>query len=123
MTTLRTVWTFDWIKRYLTEACAFAEKKGLTIKPHNFGIHLTERGGELDGSGCLCPIGALELFLKKPRQAFNFNYDPFVDGFDSEIEPFEVEEQAKAWTEKDPVYGELYRLGRDFRKQYVKEAA
>jgi hypothetical protein len=105
------------LREKLTQACKYVEGHGGKIVPGSFGTDNLRRSGkwEVCPGNCYCPIGALELFLKQDRMNLPFEYDPFVDGFDSEIE------SSLAWAEKG--YGELYDLGREFRKQYVKGAA
>jgi hypothetical protein len=113
--------TVEILREEIKKACEYVERFGGVIRSGSFGTG-RDQLSVMEG-GCYCPIGALELLRKQRRSDFNFNYDPFIDGFDSEIDEWEVEEQAVAWEQKWKDAGKVYRLGRDFRKQYVKEAA
>jgi hypothetical protein len=111
----------DDINALLKKACDHAEKKlGLTIKPGSFGVESSHSKIEPSGSGRCCPIGALELYLKQSRSVFEFNYDSFVDGFDADIDELVAVSHCTGW--QVGLTRELFWLGREFRKQYVKEA-
>lgn len=110
--------TFNDIRQMLEKACRYVEKLDGRIVPGNFG---TEYGRDVQPGRCYCPIGALECYLKTSKANFDFNYDPFVEGFDSELHGDEVEVHALGWT--DDIFRQLFRLGHEYRKQYVKEAA
>jgi hypothetical protein len=109
--------TIDDIRAMMEKACTHAERLELRIKPGNFGVEKLEP----DGTGCCCPIGALELYLKMPKHTFEFDYDPFVEGFDTTLVGGALEKAALGWS--DDIYRELFRLGHEFRKKFVKEAA
>jgi hypothetical protein len=110
------------LRHEIAKACEYVEKRGGVITTGSWGT--TSNNLEVVEGCCYCPIGALELLRGQPRDFFNFDYDPFVDGFDSEpLDEREVEQEFVAWEARWKNAGKLYRLGRDFRKQYVKEAA
>lgn len=51
---------------------------------------------------------------------FEFNYDCFVEAFDSDLPDGKLEWHVSGW---DEPHREIFHLGREFRKKYVKEAA
>lgn len=110
--------TIDDIKQMMEKACKYAEETlDLKIKPGNYGVR---RRAEPDGSGCCCPVGALALYLKTAPTYLEFNYDPFVDAFDSDLVGDQLERAALGWT--DERSRQLFRLGVEFRKKYVSDA-
>jgi hypothetical protein len=110
------------LKYDLEKACEYAKKEfDLSIMPNDYGV-VTRNGvptPEYPG-GCCCPIGALELLTKTARSQFAFNYESFVEGFDSELDEAGVERHMANW---DAPHAAIFRLGVEFRKKYVKEAA
>jgi hypothetical protein len=109
------------LKYNIEKACEYAQKEfDLTIAPNAFGV-ITRNGVPTpEGGGCCCPIGALELFTKTSKATFEFNYDCFVEGFDSELDEEAIEKHASNW---DAPHAAIFKLGVEFRKKYVKEAA
>lgn len=103
--------TIDELRQKLEDACEYAIKElGLQIRPCAFGVV----GGEPDGTGCCCPVGALELHSRIRRtglgRAWGFNYETVADGFD-----------LCEWSAPTNEFGrELYELGVDLRKKFYK---
>lgn len=109
----------------LAEACDFVIGHGGAIGDGGFGTDdaICEKDdvsrGVVREDHCYCPIGALELYRRQPRDQFDFSYDSFVEGFDSDIDWIDVEGRYR----REPEGVKLYELGRAFRKRYLKEAA
>jgi hypothetical protein len=105
----------EMLREELKKACTYVINHGGFITSGNFG---TDGQSALTVEHrCYCPIAALELLRKRRRHSFEFNYDAFVEGFDTEL-----------GLADDAVYNALpdralFVLGQDFRKQYLKEAA
>jgi hypothetical protein len=101
--------TIDELRQKLEDACEYAIKERyLRITPSSFGVI----DGEPTGSGCVCPIGALELYTKTRRgklgSDWGFNYDVIANGFD-----------LCEWSAPTEKFDrELYELGVDLRKKF-----
>jgi hypothetical protein len=106
------------LKFNIEKACEYAKKEfDLIIAPGEFGV--VGRDPTPTGA-CCCPIGALELYTHASRHTFDFNYGCFTEGFDSELDEAAIEKHASNW---DAQHAAIFKLGVEFRKKYVKEAA
>jgi hypothetical protein len=114
---MTTIDRIEALRQEIKKACDYVEKNGGVIQPGNFGTD--NQLLEVQEGCCYCPVGALELLRKQRRVHFvEFNYDAFVEGFDSDLAWEDVEGGYR-----EPEEIELFKLGHEFRKQYVKEAA
>src|ERR1700722_20629394 len=73
----------EMLREELKKACTYVIDHGGFIASGNFG---TDGQSALTVEHrCYCPIAALELLRKRRRHSFEFNYDAFVEGFDTEL--------------------------------------